>query len=72
MATKSAAWSRVTSSVRLYRSSQAVSVVGQKAYIFGGELIPREPVDNRVDVIDLDTKPGKFGYVSRVTTGGGR
>ncbi|KAM0548452.1 hypothetical protein ACHAPJ_009938 [Fusarium lateritium] len=46
-------WSRITSSKRLYRSSQAVSAIGQKVYIFGGELVPREPVDNRVDVVGL-------------------
>ncbi|KAM5353422.1 hypothetical protein ACJ41O_000072 [Fusarium nematophilum] len=46
-------WTRIASSVRLYRSSQALSVVGQRAYIFGGELVPREPVDNRVDVVKL-------------------
>ncbi|KAI7764232.1 hypothetical protein LZL87_012641 [Fusarium oxysporum] len=51
-----AIWSRITSSKRLYRSSQAVSSVGQKVYIFGGELLPREPVDNRVDVVSLDTQ----------------
>ncbi|ENH71733.1 Nitrile-specifier protein 5 [Fusarium oxysporum f. sp. cubense race 1] len=51
-----ATWTRITSSKRLYRSSQAVSSVGQKVYIFGGELLPREPVDNRVDVASLDTQ----------------
>ncbi|EGU85028.1 hypothetical protein FOXB_04448 [Fusarium oxysporum f. sp. conglutinans Fo5176] len=51
-----ATWTRITSSKRLYRSSQAVSSVGQKVYIFGGELLPREPVDNRVDVVSLDTQ----------------
>jgi hypothetical protein len=51
-----ATWTRITSSKRLYRSSQAVSTVGQKVYIFGGELLPREPVDNRVDVVSLDTQ----------------
>jgi hypothetical protein len=49
-------WSRITSSKRLYRSSQAVSTVDQKTYIFGGELLPREPVDNRVDVVRLDAQ----------------
>ncbi|KAF4501644.1 kelch repeat-containing [Fusarium agapanthi] len=52
----SATWSRITSSKRLCRSSQAVSTIGQKIYIFGGELLPREPVDNRVDVVSLDTQ----------------
>ncbi|KAF4954355.1 hypothetical protein FSARC_12152 [Fusarium sarcochroum] len=46
-------WSRITSSKRLYRSSQAVSAIGQDVYIFGGELVPRQPVDNRVDVVTL-------------------
>ncbi|KAF5563809.1 kelch repeat-containing protein [Fusarium phyllophilum] len=36
-----ATWSRITSSKRLYRSSQAVSTVDQKIYIFGGELLPQ-------------------------------
>ncbi|PKS12558.1 hypothetical protein jhhlp_000766 [Lomentospora prolificans] len=49
-------WTRITSSVRLYRSSHAVSVVGQKAFIFGGELVPRQPVDNRLDVVQLGSE----------------
>ncbi|KAJ4024583.1 hypothetical protein NW752_003149 [Fusarium irregulare] len=53
--TLSASWSLITSSKRLSRSSQAVSIVNQKAFIFGGELLPREPVDNRVDVINLSS-----------------
>ncbi|SPO07033.1 probable kelch repeat-containing proteins [Cephalotrichum gorgonifer] len=48
-----AKWTRVASSQRLYRSSQAVSVVGQNTYIFGGELKPREPVGNEVDVVAI-------------------
>ncbi|KAJ3534987.1 hypothetical protein NM208_g7319 [Fusarium decemcellulare] len=48
-----ASWARIAASVRLYRSSQAVSLVGQKVYIFGGELVPREPVDNRIDVVNI-------------------
>ena len=51
-------WTRITSSVRLYRSSHAVSVVGQKAFIFGGELVPRQPVDNRLDVVQLGSERG--------------
>jgi hypothetical protein len=37
----------------LRRSSQVVSVVGNRAYIFGGELRPREPRDNDVHAISL-------------------
>ncbi|QKX64028.1 uncharacterized protein TRUGW13939_11201 [Talaromyces rugulosus] len=38
----------------LQRSSQVVSVVGNRAYIFGGELRPREPRDNGVHAVPLD------------------
>lgn len=38
----------------LQRSSQVVSVVGSRAYIFGGELRPREPRDNDVHSVSLD------------------
>ena len=55
----SASWSLITSSKRLSRSSQAVSIVDKKAFIFGGELLPRQPVDNRVDVINLGSAQGK-------------
>ncbi|KAF4996934.1 hypothetical protein FDECE_12257 [Fusarium decemcellulare] len=54
-----ASWARIAASVRLYRSSQAVSVVGQKVYIFGGELVPREPVDNRIDVVNIGQDQGE-------------
>ncbi|XWW96125.1 hypothetical protein V2A60_004095 [Cordyceps javanica] len=48
-----AKWSRLIATQRLYRSSQTVTVVGQKAYIFGGELVPRQPIDNKIDVVEL-------------------
>ena len=38
----------------LRRSSQIVSAVGDQAYIFGGELRPREPRDNDVHVVTLN------------------
>lgn len=59
MAALSPKWSRVVASQRLYRSSQALSVVDQKAYIFGGELQPREPIDNKVDVVELFNDEGE-------------
>ncbi|KAJ5153439.1 uncharacterized protein N7482_009917 [Penicillium canariense] len=37
----------------LRRSSQIVSVVGDRAYIFGGELRPREPRDNDIHAVSL-------------------
>lgn len=40
-----AAWKKLASTATLRRSSQTVSVIGRRAYVFGGELRPREPVD---------------------------
>lgn len=57
MAIISAKWSRIISNLRLYRSSQAVSVIGQNAYIFGGELVPRQPIDSKVDVVGISNGP---------------
>lgn len=47
----------------LRRSSQIVSVVDDKAYIFGGELRPREPRDNDVHVVSLNS--GKLKGVAK-------
>lgn len=49
----SATWTQVVSSTRLQRSSQTLSVAQGKAWIFGGEVLPREPVDNQIDVVEL-------------------
>ncbi|KAF1955272.1 galactose oxidase [Byssothecium circinans] len=46
-------WTRLLASERLRRSSQVLSVLGNTAYIFGGEVQPREPIDNQVDVVSL-------------------
>ncbi|XP_047317079.1 nitrile-specifier protein 5 isoform X1 [Impatiens glandulifera] len=35
------------------RSSHAITIVGEKAYAFGGEFTPRVPVDNKLYVFDL-------------------
>lgn len=35
----------------LKRSSHAVATVGGEAYVFGGELVPRQPRDGNVHVI---------------------
>jgi hypothetical protein len=35
------------------RSSHSVDVISGKAYIFGGEIRPREPVDNAMHVVNL-------------------
>ena len=45
---------KVIENETLRRSSQVLSVVGNQAYIFGGELRPREPRDNDVHAVSLD------------------
>ncbi|KAH7133702.1 kelch domain-containing protein [Dactylonectria macrodidyma] len=53
MAAFSGSWTRLALSARLQRSSQILSVSGSAAYIFGGELIARQPVDSQLDTLDL-------------------
>ncbi|KAF2277760.1 galactose oxidase [Westerdykella ornata] len=48
-------WTRLLTSDRLKRSSQVVSAIGQSVCIFGGELLPRQPIDNKVDVVTLSS-----------------
>ncbi|CAN6674774.1 hypothetical protein TRVA0_064S00474 [Trichomonascus vanleenenianus] len=50
----SARWHKVLEAEVLQRSSQTVAVVGKNAYVFGGELRPREPRDNAVYKVSLD------------------
>jgi Galactose oxidase, central domain len=56
MARIRAEWQNVTSAESLKRSSQVLSVIGDTAYIFGGELVPRQPRDNDVHVIQLSSE----------------
>lgn len=53
-----ATWTQLTQNARLQRSSQCLSVLGSHAFLFGGEVIPRQPVDNRLDTISLGTSKG--------------
>ncbi|KAF2017483.1 kelch repeat protein-like protein [Aaosphaeria arxii CBS 175.79] len=47
-------WTKLLSTERLRRSSQIVSVVDQKICIFGGEVLPRQPIDNQIDILPLN------------------
>jgi len=49
----SAKWQELLEAEVLQRSSQVLAVVDGQAYIFGGELRPREPRDNDVHVLSL-------------------
>lgn len=51
--TLSAAWTRIAPSVALSRSSLAAAIVGDTAYVFGGELKPRTPLDADVHAVNL-------------------
>ncbi|KAE8823049.1 hypothetical protein PTNB85_10228 [Pyrenophora teres f. teres] len=53
ISTLNGTWKRLASEERLRRSSQVVSVVQQNVCIFGGEVKPREPIDNKVDIFSL-------------------
>ncbi|CAM6107897.1 unnamed protein product [Calypogeia fissa] len=51
-------WREVTQSngAPTARSSHDVAVVGHKAYVFGGEIEPRVPIDNFMHVFDLEKR----------------
>ncbi|KAL4794266.1 hypothetical protein BDV19DRAFT_379575 [Aspergillus venezuelensis] len=49
-----AIWKKLLSDTSIQRSSQTLSVVGNNAYIYGGELRPREPVDSAVYRIPIN------------------
>lgn len=46
-------WTRLHSAERLRRSSQTLSVINNTAYIFGGEVQPRQPIDSQLDILSL-------------------
>ncbi|KIV86014.1 hypothetical protein PV11_01657 [Exophiala sideris] len=63
-----AKWTRLLADDALPRSSQTLTVVGDTAYVFGGEVKPREPVDSIV--YHVSAKPGQsLQNVSSVSTG---
>ncbi|KAJ4292603.1 hypothetical protein N0V90_009266 [Kalmusia sp. IMI 367209] len=53
-------WSRLHAAERLRRSSQVLSVIDNIVYIFGGEVQPRQPVDNQVDILTLGVDVSKL------------
>ncbi|KAK6073541.1 kelch domain-containing protein [Seiridium cupressi] len=48
----------------LPRSSHSLNVVGGSAYIFGGEVEPRKPVDNDMHVVTLPSSGAPADYYS--------
>lgn len=54
-----ATWKCITEHSDLQRSSHIASVVGHDLYVFGGELVPREPRDNAVYSINFSESTAK-------------
>ncbi|KAK4073470.1 uncharacterized protein Triagg1_5296 [Trichoderma aggressivum f. europaeum] len=52
----SARWTKLVAATRLCRSSHILSANASRVFIFGGELLPRQPVDNHVDQVDMDAE----------------
>lgn len=48
-----AKWTRISSDVSLPRSSHSLSVIKGRAFVFGGEEKPRQPVDNDIHAFTL-------------------
>ncbi|KAL4905634.1 hypothetical protein BDW74DRAFT_167802 [Aspergillus multicolor] len=51
----SAVWKKLLSDDSIQRSSQTLSIIGKSAFIYGGELRPREPVDSAVYRLPTDS-----------------
>lgn len=62
-----AKWSKLLDVEVLQRSSQALSVVDDKVYVFGGEFRPREPRDNVVHVVSLNSQGVPLLVISPLT-----
>jgi len=60
-------WKRVLDAEDIKRSSHAISVAGDRAYIFGGELRPREPVDRDIHVVKLNAGQDGSDIISRIS-----
>ncbi|KAH0845388.1 Kelch repeat protein [Fonsecaea pedrosoi] len=62
-----AKWTCILDEQKVKRSSHALAVIGSNAYIYGGEIKPREPVDSDVDVVSLGEVQNNEHLVSKIT-----
>lgn len=63
----SARWTKLVATPRLCRSSHILSADASRIFIFGGELLPRQPVDNHLDQIDIDAElKGIVSHLARL------
>jgi len=68
MAKLTASWEKAASADSLQRSSQVLSVIGDTAYIFGGELEPRKPRDNHVHAVKLAENASTSNPIKTLTS----
>lgn len=66
-------WQRLAKSDRLKRSSQVLSVVDNQVCIFGGEVQPRQPIDDKVDILSIDAgmcpaQPSRYSSTNSILT----
>lgn len=47
-------WTKLIANASIQRSSQTLAVISENAYIYGGELRPREPVDSDVHQVQIN------------------
>jgi hypothetical protein len=52
----SGTWKKIIDKDVLRRSSQVISAIGNQIFVYGGELKPREPVDNDIHVLEVSDK----------------
>lgn len=56
MAKLAVEWQLIAASDDIRRSSQTIAVADGTVEIFGGELKPREPVDNKIYCVDIRSR----------------
>jgi hypothetical protein len=62
ISTLKGSWTRLLETDRLQRSSQVLSVIDNIVCIFGGEVQPRQPVDDKTDVLSLTSNSGMLPH----------
>ncbi|KAL4785052.1 hypothetical protein BJX76DRAFT_367203 [Aspergillus varians] len=62
-----AVWKEILGDSPIQRSSQTLSVVGNHAYVHGGELRPREPVDSAVHRISISDHQAEGAEISTIS-----
>ncbi|RAK97877.1 Kelch repeat protein [Aspergillus ibericus CBS 121593] len=63
-----AVWTQLLSDASIRRSSQTLAVIAGNAYLYGGELQPREPVNSTVYRIAVDREFVTDSRISPMTT----